>query len=252
MAQGNWSEDERRLRIDLAACYRLVAAMGLDDLIYNHITVRAPGGRHEFMINPYGLLFDEITASSLVRVDQDGKVIDGSGTEVNLAGFIIHSAVHAAREDAVCVLHTHSESIVSVASMPEGFLPLSQFAMWFYQRTGVHPYEGVAIEADERSRLVRDLGEHRVLLMPNHGILTVGRTVGEAFMLLYYAERAAQIQLRTLAALAGRAPVLPPPAVCEKAAEQFWGQKGDIRVPGTREWPGLLRRLDRADPSYRD
>jgi ribulose-5-phosphate 4-epimerase/fuculose-1-phosphate aldolase len=252
MARADWSDEERRLRTDLAACYRLVAVLGLDDLIYSHISVRAPGSHSEFIINPYGLLFDEITASNLVRVDQEGRVVDGSDAEVNLAGFVIHSAVHAAREDAACVLHTHAESIVSLASTPEGFLPLSQFSMWFYRRTGTHPYEGVAIDADERERLVRDLGTHRVLLMPNHGILTAGRTVGEAFMLLYYAERAAQIQLRTLAALAGRAPVLPPPDVCERAAEQFWGQKGDILVPGTREWPALLRRLDRTDPSYRD
>lgn len=245
-------EAERRLRVDLAACYRLVARMGLDDLIYNHISVRVPGPGKHFLINPYGLLFDEVTASSLVRIDLEGNPVDGSGAEVNLAGFIIHSAVHAARDDAHCVLHTHSESLVSVSSMPEGLLPLSQFAMWFHRRVGVHPYEGVAIDADERGRLVRDLGAHNVLLMPNHGILTVGRTVGEAFMLLYYAERAAQIQLRTLAALAGRAPVLPSPEVCEKAAQQFWGQEGDIRVPGTREWPGLLRQLDRDDPSYRD
>lgn len=243
---------EQRLRVDLAACYRLVAAMGLDDLIYNHISVRVPGPEKHFLINPYGMLFDEITASSLVKVDLDGNVVDGSQAEVNLAGFIIHSAVHMAREDAQCVLHTHSEAVVSVASLPQGLLPLSQFAMWFHRRVGVHPYEGVAIDADERARLVRDLGVHKVLLMPNHGILTLGRTVGEAFMLMYYAERAAGIQLRTLAAAAGGPIVLPLDAVCEKAARQFWDQQGDIKVPGSREWPALLRRLDRTDPSYRD
>lgn len=242
---------EWQLRVDLAACYRLVARLGLDDLIYNHISVRVPGPERHFLINRYGMMFDEITASSLVKVDLAGAVVDGSGADVNLAGFIIHSAVHAVRDDAACVLHTHSDAVVAVASLPCGLLPLSQFAMWFYRRVGVHPYEGVAIDADERERIVRDLGPHKVLLMPNHGILTLGRTVGEAFMLMYYAERAANIQLRTLAAAAGGDVVLPSAAVCERAARQFWDQQGDIMVPGTREWPGLLRTLERDDPSFR-
>lgn len=242
---------ERRLRIDLAAAFRMVARLGLDDLIYNHISVRVPGAEGQFLINPYGLLFSELTASDLVRIDVEGNKLCDSPHEVNLAGFIIHSAIHGAREDAVCVLHTHSDALVAVSALPEGLLPLSQFAMWFHRRLAWHDYEGVAIDADERGRLVRDLGPHRAMLMRNHGILTVGRTVGEAFMLLYYAERAARIQLKAQSASGGRPLVLPPEEVCEKAARQFWEQQGDIRIPGEREWPALLRDLDRADPGYR-
>jgi ribulose-5-phosphate 4-epimerase/fuculose-1-phosphate aldolase len=244
---------EREARIALAACYRLVAKLGLDDLIYNHISMRVPGREGEFLLNPYGLLFEEITASSLVRIDITGRKLDNVPHEVNVAAFVIHAAIHGTRPDAACVLHTHSDASVAVSGQQDGLLPLSQFAMRFYRRQAFHDYEGVAIDLDEQQRLVRDLGPHKVMLMRNHGILTVGRTPGEAFMLLYYFERAARIQLAMqAAAAAGAELVTPPHEVCEKAARQFWELRGDILVPGEREWPAFLRQLDRNDPTYRD
>lgn len=243
---------EQEARIALAATYRLVAKLGLDDLIYNHISARVPGHDDQFLINPYGLLFEEVTASSLVKIDTQGRKLDDTAYEVNVAAFVIHAAIHASRHDAACVLHTHSDASVAVSGQEAGLLPLSQFAMRFYDRQAFHDYEGVAIDTDEQTRLVRDLGPHRVMLMRNHGILTVGRTPGEAFMLLYYFERAARIQLAMQAAAAGGAPlVIPPHEVCEKAARQFWEQQGDILIPGEREWPALMRQLDRTDASFR-
>jgi ribulose-5-phosphate 4-epimerase/fuculose-1-phosphate aldolase len=239
-------------RVALAACYRMVAKLGMDDLIYNHISARVPGRDDQFLINPYGLLFDEITASSLVKINIDGKKLDDAPHKVNVAGFVIHAAIHRSRHDAACVLHTHSDASVAVSGQEKGLLPLSQFAMRFYGRQAFHDYEGVAIDLDEQARLVRDLGPHKVMLMRNHGILTVGRTPGEAFMLLYYFERAARIQLQMqAAAAAGAKLVMPPPEICEKAARQFWELQGDILVPGEREWPALMRQLDRTDSFYR-
>jgi ribulose-5-phosphate 4-epimerase/fuculose-1-phosphate aldolase len=238
---------EWEARVALAACYRLVAKLGLDDLIYNHISLRVPGRPGEFLLNPYGLLFDEITASSLVRIDVQGRKLDDSPHDINVAAFVIHAAIHESRHDAACVLHTHSDASLAVSAQPQGLLPLSQFAMRFYQRQAFHDYEGVAIDLDEQSRLVRDFGGHPVILLRNHGVLTVGGTPAEAFMLLYYFERAARIQLQMQAAVAGGAGPIhaPPHEVCEKAARQFWGRQGDIRPAGEREWPGLLRQLDR-------
>lgn len=244
--------EEWDARVSLAACYRLVANLKLDDLIYNHISLRVPGTHDQFLINPYGLLFEEITASSLVRIDLQGRKLSDSPYEVNAAAFVIHGAIHQGKQDAACVLHTHSDASIAVSAQRDGLLPLSQFAMRFYRRQAFHDYEGVAIDMDEQARLVADLGEHRVMLMRNHGVLTLGRTVGEAFMLLYYFERAARIQLSMQAAVAGGAGpiVLPSHDVSEKAARQFWENKSDILVAGEREWPALLRQLDRADPSY--
>jgi ribulose-5-phosphate 4-epimerase/fuculose-1-phosphate aldolase len=239
-------------RIKLAACYRMVARLGMDDLIYNHISARVPDHEDQFLINPYGLLFDEITASSLVKINIAGEKLDDTPYSVNVAAFVIHAAIHASSHDAACVLHTHSDASVAVSGQEKGLLPLSQFAMRFYNRQAFHDYEGVAIDLDEQARLVRDLGSHKVMLMRNHGIVTVGRTPGEAFMLLYYFERAARIQLQMQAAAAGAALVMPPHEVCEKAARQFWELQGDILVPGEREWPALMRQLDRTDQSYRN
>ena len=244
MASGEWEA-----RVTLAACYRLVARMGLDDLIYNHISLRVPGQEDQFLINPYGLMFDEITASSLVKIDTQGRTIAPSDYEVNVAAFVIHAAIHNSSAGAACVLHTHSDASTAISAQPEGLLPLTQFAMRFYNRQAFHDYEGVAIDLDEQQRLVRDLGPHKVMLLRNHGILTLGRTVGEAFMLLYYFERAAKIQLMLQAA--GTPFLTPSPEVCERAARQFWEQQGDILAPGEREWPGFLRQLDRSDPSYK-
>ncbi|WP_159346112.1 class II aldolase/adducin family protein [Roseomonas harenae] len=244
---------EQEARVALAAIYRLIARLGLDDLIYNHISMRVPGAEDQFLINPYGLLFEEMTASSLVRIDTEGRKLDNSPHEVNLAAFVIHAAIHKGRHDAVCVLHTHSDASLAVSGQEGGLLPLSQFAMRFYNRQAFHDYEGVAIDMDEQERLVRDLGQHRVMLMRNHGLLTTGRTPAEAFMLLYYFERAAKVQLSMQAAAAsGARLVLPPHEVCERAARQFWENQGDILVAGEREWPAFLRQLDRTDPSYRD
>jgi len=249
-----WSSEERAARESLAATYRLVAELGMDDLIYNHISVRMPGRHDQFLINPYGVLFEEVTASSLVRIDLQGNKLDDTPYSVNVAAFVIHGAIHQSRPDAMCVLHTHSDASIAVSGQREGLLPLSQFAMRFYQRQAFHDYEGVAIDLDEQTRLVRDLGPHSVMLMRNHGVLTTGRTPGEAFMLLYYFERAARIQLTMQAAVAGGAGpmVVPSHEVCEKAARQFWEQQGDILIPGEREWPALIRKLDRTDPSYRN
>ncbi|GAB3117965.1 class II aldolase/adducin family protein [Bordetella tumbae] len=254
LGREQYGEAEWEARVSLAACYRLVAQLGLDDLIYNHISLRVPGTDDQFLINPYGMLFEEITASSLVRIDIHGQKLCDSPYQVNAAGFVIHGAIHQSRHDAVCVLHTHSDASIAVSAQRDGLLPLSQFAMRFYQRQAFHDYEGVAIDLDEQERLIAHLGQHPVMLMRNHGLLTVGRTPGEAFMLLYYFERAAQIQLQMQASVAGGAGplVLPSHEVCEKAARQFWEMKGDILVAGEREWPAFIRQLDRQDPSYRN
>jgi len=215
--------------------------------------VRAPGERHHFLINPYGLLFSEITASCFVKIDLDGEKVEASDYEVNQAGFVIHSAIHAAREDAVCVLHTHSEAATAVSALEEGLLPLSQFAMRYQGHMGLHDYEGVALDNDERARLIADIGPHNVLLLRNHGVLTVGRTIPEAFILAYYFEKAARVQLLAQGALASGARLaLPTGPVTEKTANQFNDHHGDIRTPGSREWPAFIRLLDRLDPSYRD
>lgn len=249
MRASHISDAEWQARVDLAACYRLVARLGLDDMIYNHISMRVPGREGEFLLNPYGLLFEEITASSLVRIDLQGRKLEESPYEVNAAAFVIHGAIHEGRHDALCVLHTHSDASVAVSAQPQGLLPLSQFAMRFYQRQAFHAYEGVAIDLDEQERLVRDFGDHTVMLLRNHGLLTVGRTVGEAFMQLYYFERAARIQLQMQAASAALSgPMLMPShQTCEKAARQFHELHGDILVAGEREWPALLRQLRRSE-----
>lgn len=245
--------NERELRVQLAACYRLVAHFGMDDLIYNHISVRLPGPDIHFLINPYGLLYSEITASSLVKIGIDGDKIDPSPHEVNLAGFVIHSAIHAGRADAHCVMHMHSDAATAVSALEDGLLPVSQFAMRYQNRIGFHAYEGLAFDLNERQRLVRDLGPHQVLLMRNHGILTVGRSIPEAFILSYYFERAARVQLQAQAALAvGGRLVQPSSRVIDKSAHQFNDNEGDVLPAGTREWPALIRLLDRIDPAFRD
>lgn len=245
--------DEAVLRVQLAACYRLVAHFGMDDLIYNHISVRVPGAAEHFLINPYGLLFSEITASCFVKIDIEGRLVEPSDQPVNQAGFVIHSAIHAAREDAICVLHTHSEAATALSALEEGLLPLTQFAMRYQGHMGVHAYEGVALDTEERARLVADIGPHKLLVLRNHGVLTTGRTIPEAFILMYYFEKAARVQLLAQAAMASGARLaVPAPEVSTKTAAQFNDHHGDIKAAGAREWPAFLRLLDRIDPSYRD
>lgn len=241
------STEEWAAREDLAACYRQVARMGWDDLIFTHISMRVPGPEHHFLINPYGLLFSEITASSLVKIDLDANVVLDSGHPVNPAGFVIHSAIHQASEDAHCVLHLHTLDGTAVASQDHGLLPLNQTALLVREDVAHHDYEGVAVDLDERERLVRDLGDKHLMLLRNHGTLTVGKTVAEAFTRMYYLERACSMQVRTLAG--GAKPVDVAPEVIDKTAGQGVGLGfvGDVLL-----WPAMRRQLDREDPSYRD
>ncbi len=241
------SAAEWRQRVDLAACYRLVAQFGWDDLIFTHISARVPGPEHHFLINPYGMMFDEITASSLVKVDLHGNKVLESPYDVNPAGFTIHSAVHAAREDAICVLHVHSVNGVAVSAQEDGVLPLSQHSMFVLSSLAYHDYEGVALNEDEKPRLVRDLGDKRFLMLRNHGLLTVGRSVAEAFVAMYFFEATCMIQVRALGG--GRRVRHIAPAIVE-GARASWQQvtRGE---GGGLAWPALLRRLDRTDPSYR-
>jgi ribulose-5-phosphate 4-epimerase/fuculose-1-phosphate aldolase len=239
------SEAEWQVRVDLAACYRLAAREGWDDLIYTHISARVPGPEHHFLINPFGMSFDEISASSLVKIDLDGTIVGDSPYGVNKAGFVIHSAVHEAR-GVGCVMHTHTESGMAVSMMKGGLLPVSQHAMLFHNRLAYHDYEGLALEADEKDRLVADLGNHGSMILRNHGFLTTGASVAEAFVRMFYLEKAAAAQLRAQAS--GDEIVVPPPEVCEKTARQF---EGDSLPYGSREWPAMLRRLDREDPTYK-
>ncbi len=242
----NPSVSDSAIRIELAAAYRLVARHGMDDLVQTHISVRHPERPENFLINPFGMLFSEITASSLLEIDGDGNVVSPGEAPINIAGFVIHSAIHRARPDVACVMHTHTQPGIAVSASKSGLLPLSQWAMLFHNRVGYHDYEGVALEIGERERLAADLGEHHAMFLRNHGLITAGRSIAHAFYLMYYLDRACRVQLSTLAA--SRDLVLPDAATCEKAARQFW----DDPVPmGDREWPALLRDLDRIDIGYR-
>ncbi|HEX3758496.1 MAG TPA: class II aldolase/adducin family protein [Kofleriaceae bacterium] len=240
-------EAEWQLRVDLAACYRLVAQFGWSDLIFTHISARLPGPEHHFLINPYGMLFDEITASSLVKIDLEGKKVMASPYDINPAGFTIHSAIHAGRDDARCVLHTHSVNGVAVSAQKAGVLPISQQSTFVLASLGYHDYEGVALNPDEKPRLVRDLGDKQFLMLRNHGLLTVGATIADAFVAMYTFEAACMIQVR---AQAGGELVRVDPRIIEgvmttrRAATQGVG-------PGALAWPGLVRKLDRIDPSFR-
>ncbi|HLS69848.1 MAG TPA: class II aldolase/adducin family protein [Kiloniellales bacterium] len=245
----HYSESEWKVRCDLAACYRLIAHYRMTDHIYTHISVRDPDNRDHFLINPYGMTFDEITASSLVKIDHEGRKVEASPHEVNPAGFTIHSAVHAAREDAACVLHTHTRAGVAVSCMKEGLLPLNQIALQFYgPRLAYHDYEGIALDLDERERLAADLGTARALVLRNHGLLTAGRSVAEAFSLMFYLNRACEIQVDVCAM---KQPfVLPSPEVCEHTARQYDEALGSGTHELDREWEAHLRLLSRANPGW--
>ncbi len=240
------SAEEWQLRVDLAAAYRLVALFGWDDLVFTHLTARVPGPEHHFLINPYGMMFEEITASSLVKVDLDGNKVMDSPYPVNPAGFVIHSAVHNAREDALCVMHTHSVNGVAVSAQKEGVRPLSQQSIFVLSSLGYHNYEGVALRDDEKPRLVADLGSNSFLMLRNHGLLTVGGTVADTFLFMYLFEATCMIQVRAMAGGAELQQVHP--AIIEGAqAQAAQATKG---LGGALAWPGLLRRLDRKFPGY--
>ncbi len=250
----HYAQEEARLRRELAAVYRLVAHFKMTDLIFNHISARLPGSEHRFLLNPFGLLYEEITASSLVIVGLDGQLVTDGPWRVNRAGFVIHSAIHESREDALCVLHTHTKAGCAVAAQEHGLLPLNQMSLEFYDRVAYHDYEGIAVNSEEKKRLVADLGDKPVMILRNHGLLTVGRTPGQAFLRMFYLERACQIQVD---AMAGGAPlVVPPPDVCEHAARQFAGDGGDDDYADTGSpnlaWQAMLRLADRIAPDYKE
>jgi ribulose-5-phosphate 4-epimerase/fuculose-1-phosphate aldolase len=238
---------EQSLRIDLAACYRLVALFKWDDIVFTHISARLPGDKHHFLINPYGMLFDEITASSLVAVDAQGAKVSSSPYPVNPAGFIIHSAIHDARHDVRCVLHVHTRAGIAVSAQKSGLLPISQQATIALSSLGYHDYEGIAVHDDEKPRLVRDLGRHTALILRNHGLLTVGRTIADAFLAMFTLESACEIQVLAQAG-GGELISVDPRIVAGVKASVNTVTKGG---GGALAWPGLLRRLDRIDPSYK-
>ena len=244
------SDTERALRVDLAAAYRLVALYGWDDLIFTHLTARVPGPEHHFLINPFDRMFEEITASSLVKIDLDGTQVVETGTPVNRAGFVIHSAIHGGRADAAAVLHLHTPHGQAVSAMACGLLPHTQTAMVAQHDVAYHDFEGIATELDERERLVADLGAKHAMILRNHGTLTIGATVAEAFMRMYFLERACEAQVLMLTA--GRDGLNDPDlGVAEKVEAQSSGS-GPAELARRLVWPALLRKLDRIDPGFRN
>lgn len=241
------SAEEWQLRVDLAAAYRLVALFGWDDLVFTHISARVPGPERHFLINPYGFLFEEMTASSLVKVDLNGGIVMDTPHFINPAGFTIHSAIHAAREDAHCVLHVHAVNGVAVSAQKQGLLPISQQSLFVLAALGYHDYEGVALREEEKPRLVRDLGDKSFLMLRNHGLLTVGATVADAFLFMYLFEAACMIQVR---AQSGGGELLP---IAQPILDGIRAQASQVTkgLGGALVWPGLLRKLDRLDPSYK-
>lgn len=245
--KGKVSEVEWQTRIDLAACYRLVQMFGWDDLIYTHISARIPG-TDEFLINAFGLTFDEVTASNLVKIDLQGNILDKDCPfEINPAGFTIHSAVHEVRHDAMCVFHLHTNETIAVATMEEGLLPLSQYAAFALASMSYHGYEGLAVNQDEKARLQEDLGDANFMLLRNHGGLTLGETIGDAFMHMYDLTRACQVQLQVLAT--GKKVVEVDQSVIDGIKAQanvvHTGLTG-----GQKSWPAMVRKAYRADPSF--
>ncbi|WP_257165290.1 class II aldolase/adducin family protein [Bradyrhizobium sp. SRS-191] len=245
MTEAEWSQ-----RVNLAAAYRLVAMFGWDDLVDTHISARVPGPEHHFLINPYGLLFEEITASSLIKVDLYGNQLSESEYSINPAGFTIHSAIHEVREDAGCVIHLHTLDGVAVSSCADGLLPLNQIAQYVTHDLAYHDYEGVALDHDERPRLQRDLGTKNHMLLRNHGTLTVGRSVASAFERMYHLERACSIQVRTRTLGPTAYPVRDE--VVDKNAKLFENEERVELRSNQLVWPPLLRRLDRVNPGYRN
>jgi ribulose-5-phosphate 4-epimerase/fuculose-1-phosphate aldolase len=242
------SPEEWQTRVDLAACYRLVAMYGWDDLVFTHISARVPGPDEHFLINAYGLLFEEMTASSLVKVDLQGNLVLDSPYIINPAGFTIHSAVHEARPDVSCVLHTHTRAGVAVSAQAAGLLPISQASLIPLISIGYHDYEGVALNPEEKPRLVADLGSHSNLILRNHGLLTAAATIPDAFLMMYILETACQTQL--LAQSTGALLTTIDERIINGIAAQ--AEQVTKGLGGRLAWPGLLRKLDRRDPSYRE
>lgn len=246
------SPQEWKARVELAACYRLVDIYGLSDMMANHISSHVPGEKGAFLINPYGMMYEEITASSLIKVDLEGKILSAPdfgelNYGINKAGYVIHSAVHEARPEVACVIHTHSWASMAVSALECGLLPISQTSMRFL-RIGYHDFEGVVLKTNEQESIVKDLGQNEAMLLRNHGALVVGNTVGEAFNWMHRLELACRTQL---AAMAANTPLRDVPA---EVLQETWNnyQPGTRRPYGVMEWPALLRKLDRLDPSFRD
>ena len=246
--KGKINDEEWAIRVDLAAAYRLVAHFGWDDLIFTHLSARVPGPEHHFLMNPYQLMFEEVTASSLVKIDVHGNPVDPTPFITNPAGFTIHSAVHMAREDAQAVMHLHTPAGQAVAAHSDGLLPLTQTAMLVRGDLAFHDYEGVAVDHDERARIVADLGDKGAMLLRNHGTMAVGANVGECFLKLYFIERACQAQVMALSA--GDQLNLPPQGAAELAGQQ--GGVGLKMAANLLAWPALLRKAYRLDPSFAD
>ena len=244
--QGKVSDEEWQLRVDLAAAYRLVALYGWSDLVFTHISARIPGPEHHFLINPYGLMFEEITASSLVKVDQACNKLSDSPFPVNPAGFTIHSCIHAARDDAGCVLHTHSRAGVAVSAQKCGVLPISQQSTFVLASLGYHTYEGVALREEEQPRLQADLGTHNFLMLRNHGLLTTGKTIADAFLGMYIFESVCRIQID---AQAGGELVMVDPRILEGMAQVM--KTATACLGANLAWPALLRKVERSDPGYK-
>ncbi|EJL82527.1 ribulose-5-phosphate 4-epimerase-like epimerase or aldolase [Polaromonas sp. CF318] len=263
-------EAEWATRVDLAACYRLLAVYGMTDLIYNHVSARIPGSREQYLINPYGMLYEEITASSLVKIDVEGRTLlqPDHGYNVNVAGFYLHAPIHLARPDVRCIIHTHTRAGTAVSALAEGLLPLSQTAMRFHGRVAYHDFEGPAINGAECARVVDDLGPHDILMLRNHGLLVCGLSIAQAFNAMYWLENACRIQVDILGC--SRAIHHPTGSAIANTVSCFSGEEITLtneartnpvlnaaaRTPhggyGSLEWPALLRKLDRLDPSYRN
>jgi ribulose-5-phosphate 4-epimerase/fuculose-1-phosphate aldolase len=245
---------EWELRVQLAAAYRIIDHMGWSELIWTHTTVRVPGPEHHFLINPYGLRFDEVRASNLVKVDLHGNVIGDQSQEINPAGFVIHSAIHMARKDVQCIMHTHTVAGMAVAALKSGLLPISMYALGYYERVAYHDFEGPSLDPEERQRLSANLGGKDILILRTHGLLTCGQTVAQAFVRMFRLERACQVQLAAQAT--GSELVVPPREICEISAERSdeflatEGGKGYSRVANP-EFDALMRLMDKKDPSYR-
>ena len=245
-----YSEEEWAARVDLAASYRLASHFRMTDLIYTHISSRVPGTRDQFLINPYGLWFHEVTASNLVKIDIHGNKVEESIYPVNPAGFIIHAAIHQAREDAHCIMHTHSRAGVAVSTLKTGLLPISQFSLRFYGRVGYHDYEGATLIPGEKQRLQSSMSNYDVMILRNHGLLSVGHSVAEAFNRMYNLNNACQVQVDAMQT--GGQLIELPTAVCELTARQYAGEEEeDIAERLGFEWRALLRLIDQQSPDYR-